>query len=38
MPTEKFDPSKETEVETKTDADFATWKSGKQSEVKSAQN
>ena len=34
MPTDKFDISKEVEVEGMTDADFAVWKSSKQSEVR----
>ena len=34
MPTDKCDCNKAAEVEGMTDADFAAWKSGKQSEVK----
>ena len=34
MPTDKFDCNKAAEVEGVTDANFAAWKSGKQSEVK----
>ena len=34
MPADKFDCNKEAEVEGMTDADFAVWKSGKQSGVK----
>ena len=34
IPADKFDCNKAAEVEEMTDADFAAWKSGKQSEVK----
>ena len=33
MPTDKFDVSKEAEVEGMSEADFAVWKSSKQSEI-----